>query len=307
MTASADWLPGSGTRYYEIPDAAAIDPGDTFTFAAVVQLGNFNADRCIADKGTNAFRIGITTAKQLTLFKSGGSQSAISNPLAIETGVPFHVIVTKSGATHAMYLNGVAVTVTVTNQTLATNALPLRIGRAQAAPVDQFNHQLAHVMLWTSALTATQCGELGRAMNPASYAYGAAEHPVVQLRQVDSARRANWTRAQGADRYADAHDFDDLYRSGPARTWLRQLDGTTDQKVRDYSADALRRETWHSELSELSCAWQAGQQVFDVVSVSYPNLAATTRLHRVLALALDYSRGPNGPGRYDATLTLGAL
>ncbi|MBA4179508.1 MAG: hypothetical protein C0506_02870 [Anaerolinea sp.] len=147
--------------------------------------------------------------------------------------------------------------------------------------------------------------------------YGAAgEHPIVSLRLSDSPAIANWLRLQGPDRYADSVALAELYQHGPRLRVVRSQDATTDAKANAYAANAARREAVLDDQGELRCPLHAGQELFDVLSITAPLLGVTARKARIIALAWEYRRsfggkdrrgGARSPSTYESTYTLGGL
>ena len=115
---------------------------------------------------------------------------------------------------------------------------------------------------------------------------------------------ANWTRVQGPNRYADAVDSGSVYQHGARRSWLRFLDATSDPRATNAAANNLRRAAWAQPRGALTAAFNAGQQMFDLVAVTSPNLGISTpTAYRVIGLDLDYDRGKRPT--YTTRLTLG--
>jgi hypothetical protein len=140
----------------------------------------------------------------------------------------------------------------------------------------------------------------------ASNGYGGSGQPLATLELRTAAPATNWVRAQSADRYADAFDLDSVYQHGARRRWLRLLDATTDAKATSAATGALRRDAWATPAGHLTAPFHAGQQLFDLVSVTAPEVGLTApATFRVIGLGLDYERGPAG-AHYDTVLDLGA-
>ncbi len=139
-----------------------------------------------------------------------------------------------------------------------------------------------------------------------TYSYGAAgEHGVLAFAHVDGAAEHNWVRSAGPDRYADSHDFAAIDRHGPQLRLLRNLDLTTNTKAENAAAAGLRRDTVVAESGELVVPFNAGQELYDVVTVTVPAAGASAEEFRVVSVGLDYHRGPGNRARYDSILGLG--
>jgi hypothetical protein len=136
---------------------------------------------------------------------------------------------------------------------------------------------------------------------------GTGNHPIFTASAISGSAPANWVRVQGPDRYSDAFDPAAVYQHGNRRAQLRNLDMSTDAKVNAAATAALRRSTLGTRNSELVTPCNAGQELYDVVTINEPRLGITNQLYRVQAVGLEYARGPNPRPRYDTTLELGAL
>jgi hypothetical protein len=137
-----------------------------------------------------------------------------------------------------------------------------------------------------------------------TYTYGDSptSHVIAALTLRDEPPAHNWVRLAGTGRYADASDFASLYQHGSRRRWLRQLDATSNVKASAFAVNALRRDQWGEAMGELTVAYNAGQELFDIITVQQ-GLVGTQ--YRVLGLGIEYAAGPAGT-RYDTIITLGA-
>ncbi|MCZ7577943.1 MAG: hypothetical protein M5U18_13160 [Dehalococcoidia bacterium] len=145
-------------------------------------------------------------------------------------------------------------------------------------------------------------------LNPAdtsAYTYGPDEHPFDGLAVWD-APLPNWARVQGPDRYAEAYEAEEAAAFGPRMVFLRNLSATTDSLINANAAGTLRRDRLAQTRGELTAPANVGQELYDVVTINAPHLGIAGQDYRVIALGLDYRRGPQA-ARYDSTLTLGEL
>jgi hypothetical protein len=147
------------------------------------------------------------------------------------------------------------------------------------------------------------CG-LGPA-DTSEYSYGPGEHELAELALSD-APLPNWARVQGPDRYAEAYEAGEAAAFGPRMVFLRNLSATTDGLINASAAGALRRERLAQPRGQLTAPANVGQELYDVVTLTAPQLALTAQDYRVIGLGLEYRRGPAG-ARYDSILTLGEL
>lgn len=141
--------------------------------------------------------------------------------------------------------------------------------------------------------------------DPSDYAYGPGTHELVALELADEPL-PNWARVQGPDRYAEAYNAEEAATFGPRMVFLRNLSATTDTLINAAAQGALRRERLAQPRGQITAPANVGQELYDVVTLTAPPLALTSHTYRVIALGLDYRRGPQA-ARYDSILTLGEL
>jgi hypothetical protein len=132
------------TGYGTIPDAAAIDVGDLFSFEAwIKRADSATTTQTVAQKGSTGFKIGFA-GNRFTLWKDGTAVAIAYH----------HYVVTKNAGTVKLYVDGVDVSGVVVNSTIAdtTSALYLNAGNGTS---EFFNGTLDEVALYNTALTAT--------------------------------------------------------------------------------------------------------------------------------------------------------
>jgi hypothetical protein len=150
---------------------ASYHPADTFSVGGWFnRMGQGDAANApsILHWGTNDFTVyfplSVNTDK-LVLRKAGVGDVMIST----ETfDSPFdngwrHAIFTKTGATRALYIDGVSTGTTGTNQTIVASASNPTIGTISGADTNDFDGALAHWALWNRVLTAAEVVEMYRA------------------------------------------------------------------------------------------------------------------------------------------------
>lgn len=130
-------------------------------------------------------------------------------------------------------------------------------------------------------------------------------HEISALELADEPL-PNWSRVQGPDRYAEAFEAQEAPAFGPRIVFLRNLSATTDALAKAAAAGALRRQRLAQPRGQLTAPANVGQELYDVVTVTAGELGLTSQDYRVIALGLEYRRGPAG-ARYDSILTLGEL
>ena len=139
-----------GGGYLSAPDAASLDLGDTFTLEAWVKPNGFGA---IVSKGTSGYYLRLLSNNTLNLLKSNIAEIATST-VAVPSGW-HHVVATKSGATVKLYLDGVDVTGTVTNATVANTADSIYIG-CQMPSSECGNASIDEVAVYPTALSSVR-------------------------------------------------------------------------------------------------------------------------------------------------------
>lgn len=137
-----------------IPDAAALDVGDVFSFEAWVKRADSAiTTQTIAQKGSTGFKIGFAN-NRFTLWRDGTATAiAATTTTQTDTAAFHHYVVTKNGATVKIYVDGVDVTGTVTNATIADTALPLYLS-ARNGTSEYLNGTLDEAALYSTALSA---------------------------------------------------------------------------------------------------------------------------------------------------------
>jgi hypothetical protein len=142
------------TSYVRAADRSAFDLGDTFTLEAWVQLTAV-ALAGIVDKGDSAYILRTTEDGRL-LLRRNSRIDIVTSTVALMPGKVHHVVATKAGGTAKLYLDGVDVSGTVTNQTMSDTALELNIGAADAGVNNRIAGALDEVALYKTALSAAR-------------------------------------------------------------------------------------------------------------------------------------------------------
>jgi concanavalin A-like lectin/glucanase superfamily protein/calcineurin-like phosphoesterase family protein len=141
--------------YVTVPHSSSLDVGDNFSVEAWVKRASFGAPayQAIASQGANSWMFAFLNNNTLVL-----RQATVGNVVSSRTTVTdtkwHHVAVTKSGASVHLYIDGVDVTGTVSNLTMANNTIPLSIG--QSSSTSYWNGTLDEVALYRAALSAAQ-------------------------------------------------------------------------------------------------------------------------------------------------------
>ena len=137
------------------------------------------------------------------------------------------------------------------------------------------------------------------------YTYGAG-HAVSGFEKDESEAVDNWVRVVGTGRYADAVGVDAIGSVGNRLRVIRDLSLGTDAKATVAAAAALRRPKLRAIKAIARVPVNAGQELFDVVTVTYALLGVNAAVYRVIGLAVEYERsGARGEPKYELVLELG--
>jgi hypothetical protein len=134
-----------------VPDAASLDLGNgPLTLEAWIKRTAINVDGAIVYKWA-AYTLGMsgTTTNRLVFRKPGTADIVASTTAISDTTTWHHVVATKSGTTSKLYIDGVDVTGTVTDQTLVNTVDALEISGNP-----RFTGYIDEVAIYNSALSA---------------------------------------------------------------------------------------------------------------------------------------------------------
>jgi hypothetical protein len=145
----------NGTQAATIPDAAAIDLGDTMTAELWFKRGNATTGlQTLLDKGTGSMKVGLISGKP-TLYKSTGAGAGtvvVQHGTAITDTNWHHLVVVKNAAGACyVYLDNVSATASGSGKTLTSTTSPLLIGGSTG---EFFNGSVDEVSLYSTALSA---------------------------------------------------------------------------------------------------------------------------------------------------------
>lgn len=148
--------PGSASVYGNVPHQAVLNFGDVFTLEAWVKPSG-SGTRAIFGKDINSAELRIDASGRLDLLKCYVSDICFST-IAVPVDSNFHhVVATKNGATVKLYIDGVDVTGTVTNATIANTTSALNIGRTNNSNAyEPFPGWIDECAVYGTALSASQ-------------------------------------------------------------------------------------------------------------------------------------------------------
>lgn len=151
-------LDGS-TGQVSVPSSTSLNVGDSFTIEAWVRRGRSKtgSNEVIASKQDGSWVLMFGESDRLTLRRSTVGNVASATVATTDTGAWHHVAATKSAGAVHLYIDGVDVTGTVTNQTMANNSDPLAIG--QSTGTAYLKGSVDEVALYNAPLTAAQIAQ----------------------------------------------------------------------------------------------------------------------------------------------------
>lgn len=138
--------------YATAADSATLDVGDTFSIEFWIRSDGTVFNDYLIDKGTDGYQVRMALNK--INFAKGGGAVMCSSSITLQAGHVYHVVVTKSGSTSAMYIDGVDRTDPGTNATIVDNATALHIGRNANSSADFFVGTLDEIAIYPTALSA---------------------------------------------------------------------------------------------------------------------------------------------------------
>jgi hypothetical protein len=143
---------GSST-YATVPHHASLNVTDgPFTLEAWVRrLDNGTGMQTILDKGAGSYQWAFSN-NRMGLFKDGGSVIVQTTTTQTDTTGFHHYVVTKNGSAVKLYVDGVDVTGTVTDSTLANTTSPLTMG-SKGGSADFLNGVQDEVAIYGSVLS----------------------------------------------------------------------------------------------------------------------------------------------------------
>lgn len=147
---------GTGFIQFASP-SSALDVGDVFTLEAWVKPAATGTALGIVSKGPFRWLLRLDASGNLELVRSGVA-SIVTSTSAVGTGAWHHVVATKNGSTNVLYIDGVDVTGSVSNQTMDADAgAQMFIGADYVAGpfhTDPFDGSIDEVAVYGVALSA---------------------------------------------------------------------------------------------------------------------------------------------------------
>lgn len=170
----------NGSAYHTISDNTAIKPASDISISLWVNITSTSSYQMLLAKGENtgdtrSYEVrcfGTTTRIEVQMRTGGGSYDASQTTTAIGTGTWTHIVFTRTGTTHKIYINGVSDTLSssvTTSGSIDYNADDLWFGQRNGA--FRFNGKLDEVGIFNVALTQSEVNELYNSGTGISYPF----------------------------------------------------------------------------------------------------------------------------------------
>lgn len=159
----------NGSAYHTISDNTAIKPTSDISISLWVNITSTSSYQMLLAKGENAgdtrsYEIrcfGTTTQLEVQMRTGGGSYIQFRTTTAIGTGTWTHIVITRTGATNKIYINGVSDTLAAnTTQTTSIDYSTDALWFGQRNGGLRFNGNLDEIGIWDVALTSTEVTDL---------------------------------------------------------------------------------------------------------------------------------------------------
>lgn len=153
--------------YVSVPNSAGLNLTGDLTVEAWVQPGPLDSTtRAVVHKGGTSgypsyqYRVGLTSSNfwRGTVY-IGSNNLTVTSPSTASTLGWTHLVMTRSGSTLRLYLNGTSVATTTASGTLNTSTGILAIGRTGSVSVDYFKGSIDEVAVYPTALSAAAIAE----------------------------------------------------------------------------------------------------------------------------------------------------
>jgi hypothetical protein len=138
--------------YVNVPYAAVLQPGDTFTLGAWIKRADADAREhgLIGTNGAGSYELALYQNK-LTLVKLGIAIISQSTATFTDTSEHFAVAVKNGAASATLYMDGIALDASWTDATVINNGAPTQLG---AVPGFIFNGTIDEPAIWNRVLAA---------------------------------------------------------------------------------------------------------------------------------------------------------
>ncbi len=144
--------------YVSIPTSTALHPGNTFSLSAWVKRTTTGTADAIISGGASDFQLWFFSDNKLYLSKQGVGNIFQSTSTFTDSNW-HHIVATKNGSTTNIYVDGVAIAGTVTDQAITATTNTLYIG-GDGNSSNVFAGQIDDVHIYNYPLTLAQVKQI---------------------------------------------------------------------------------------------------------------------------------------------------
>lgn len=169
----------NGSAYHTVSDASGVKPTSDISISLWVNITSTSSYQMLLAKGENAgdtrsyeVRCWGTTTQLEVQMKAGGNFIAFRTTTAIGTGTWKHIVITRTGATNKIYIDGVSDTLQAnTTQTGSIDYSTDALWFGQRNGGLRFNGKLDEIGIFNVALTQSEVSELYNSGTGISYPF----------------------------------------------------------------------------------------------------------------------------------------
>lgn len=143
----------NGASGYMAASGADLHPGDTVSFECWYRRRTTGSTQTLWSGGASDLEVRFTASDLIAIVKQGVSIVWSTSAAFTDTSAWHHLVVTKSGSTRAIYVDGVVRNASGTNATIVAGSGTVNIGRV-TTPGQYFAGSLQHVAIYSTALSA---------------------------------------------------------------------------------------------------------------------------------------------------------
>ena len=153
-TAYEACLLNGSSGYLQVGAGASLHPGDTFSFECWFRRGRTGVTETLWSSGASDFQVAFRSSDDaIGLAKNNISYVWVTDA-AYTDKLWHHLVVTKTGATRAIYVDGEESAGSGTNATIIASATAPNIGRDAVSVGQNFYGDVQHVAVYSTALSA---------------------------------------------------------------------------------------------------------------------------------------------------------
>ncbi len=156
---------------FSVPNHADLTFGNTMTVETWAATDDL-LSRAFTGRGTGALTLFIDTATAKFTAAKADTAIIVASTITISISTWYHLVYTKDGTTSKLYINGIDRTGVVTDQTLASPAVPLIVGADYNGTSFQWNGGLDEMAFYSTALSQDRVlAHYNAALSDSSFTY----------------------------------------------------------------------------------------------------------------------------------------